>query len=185
LPKWDAVALHNFFLLSLIFVFFLFSAVLFWTGEKASQEKYEITDVHYPSKVERNINKMISDQPIKKMVPYIVQQDKITAAYLVAIAKKESNWGKYSPKKDGRDCYNYWGYRGQENTTLSGYSCFDSPEQAVEVVGGRIAELVSQNIDTPKEMVVWKCGSTCAGHESYSVKKWITDVNFYYQKIYN
>jgi len=105
------------------------------------------------------------------------------ASYLVAIAKKESNWGKFSPKKDGRECYNYWGYRGTYNQTESGYSCFRSPSQAVSVVGKRIEELISQNIDTPREMVVWKCGSDCSVFSQSSVNEWIDDVGFYFQKI--
>lgn len=183
--KWDAVTLHALFLISFIFIFFLFGSVLFLAGEKAKNEKYEIANIRYPSKTERNINKLISDQPIRKMIPFIAEKNKMTAAYLIAIAKKESNWGKYSPKKYGRDCYNYWGYRGTYNQTLSGYSCFDSPEQAVDVVGNRIGELVNQQIDTPREMVVWKCGASCANFDAYSVKKWIADVDFYFQKIYN
>jgi len=173
------------FLISLIFTFFLFGSVLFLVGEKANNEKYEIANVRYPSKTERNINKLVSNQPIREMIPLIAGEDKMTAAYLVAIAKKESNWGKYSPKKNGQTCYNYWGYRGEENPTLSGYSCFGSPEEAVSIVGNRIKELTSQNIDTPQEMVVWKCGASCANFDSYSVRKWIADVDFYFQKVYN
>jgi hypothetical protein len=117
-----------------------------------------------------------------KMAPYIANQDKDVAAYLVAIAKKESNWGKHSPKKEGQDCFNYWGYRGQENPTDSGYSCFNTPRQAVNVVGERIGELLAQNIDTPREMVVWKCGSDCSVFDPESVAKWIQDVDWYYRK---
>ncbi len=183
--KWDAVTLHTLFLISLIFIFLLLGSVLFLAGEKVRSEKYEIANVRYPSKTERNINKLVSNQPMKEMIPLIAEEDKMTAAYLVAIAKKESNWGKYSPKKHGRNCYNYWGYRGRENPTLSGYSCFGSPEEAVSVVGNRIKELTSQNIDTPREMVIWKCGASCANFDSYSVRKWIADVDFYFQKVYN
>ncbi len=120
------------------------------------------------------------------MSPYIAKQNKKTAAFLVAIAKKESNWGKFAPQKNGRDCYNYWGYRGKENPTISGFSCFDSPEQAVEIVGSRLTKLIEQEkIDTPREMIVWKCGSNCEAHKAYSVNKWIRDVDFYFNKIYN
>jgi hypothetical protein len=101
----------------------------------------------------------------------------------VAIAKKESNWGKRSPVKSGRDCYNYWGYRGGYNMTDSGYSCFDSPEQAVQEVGDRIEKLLSQQINTPSRMIVWKCGRTCAGHDPAGVAKWISDVEHYYNKL--
>jgi len=132
--------------------------------------------------LEIRINDLVSNHPIQEMVPYIVNQKSEVARYLVAIAKKESNWGKISPQKDGKTCYNYWGYRGTYNQTKSGYSCFRTPQQAVRVVGGRIEKLIEQGLDTPDKMVVWKCGRTCAGHGS-SAQKWIDDVGLYYQKL--
>jgi len=146
-------------------------------------QKVEVTEEMSP--FESSLNKMVSGHPITKMISEIVQKDKRVASFLVAIAKKESNWGKYSPKKNGRDCYNYWGYRGTYNQTPSGYSCFDSPEQAVDVVGNRIGELIDQQIDTPQKMIVWKCGKSCDGHSGTSVKKWISDVDYYFGRIYN
>ena len=80
---------------------------------------------------------MVAGHPIEKMAPYILKRDKRVGSFLVAIAKKESDWGLYSPLKAGRECYNYWGYKGGYNLTESGYSCFDSPEQAIAVVGDR------------------------------------------------
>ena len=134
--------------------------------------------------MEREIGKMVSGHPIEQMVPYISEKDQKTASFLVAIAKKESNWGKLSPKKDGRDCYNYWGYRGIQNRTKSGYSCFDSPSQAVNIVGGRIEDLMNKKIDTPREMVVaWKCGFDCSWDNPAAVHKWVKDVDFYFKKI--
>lgn len=126
---------------------------------------------------------MVEGFPMEDMVPAISKKNREVASFLIAIAKKESNWGKYSPSKEGRDCYNYWGYRGSYNQTDSGYSCFDTPEQAVEAVGERIQELIDQEINTPERMIVWKCGSSCAGHDPYSVKKWIADVDMYYKKL--
>ncbi|HAM88892.1 MAG: hypothetical protein US83_C0018G0007 [Candidatus Falkowbacteria bacterium GW2011_GWC2_38_22] len=126
---------------------------------------------------------LVAGKPMEAMVDEILKQDKIVAAFLVGIGMKESNYGKYSPKKNGKDCYNYWGYRGQENQTASGYSCFDSPEHAVQVVGGRIAELVSYGHDTPEKMIVWKCGYSCAGHGDGNVKKWIADVSINFYKL--
>ncbi len=131
---------------------------------------------------EEKYQTLVSGSPLEKMLPFIEKCDSETAAYLIAIAKKESDWGQYSPKKDGNDCFNYWGYRGDYNQTDSGYSCFDSAEQAISVVGARIRELLDKKIDTPEKMVVWKCGSSCAGHDSEGVRKWITDVALYYQK---
>lgn len=131
-----------------------------------------------------NIKKLVKDLPMEAMAGEVAKRDVKTAAYLVAIAKKESNLGKFSPQKEGRDCFNYWGFRGTYNQTDSGYSCFDSPEQAVSVVGDRIQYLTQlQKLDTPKKMIVWKCGASCAGHGEYNVKKWISDVDYYFDKI--
>jgi hypothetical protein len=127
--------------------------------------------------------KIVAGHPIEKMLNAIYEQDKKVAAYLLAIGNKESKWGTHAPQKDGRDCYNYWGYRGGYNPTESGYSCFDSPEQAVETVGQRIENLLSQNIDTPQEMVVWKCGTDCSWDNPQAVQKWIADVDYFLKKL--
>ncbi|MDO9231174.1 MAG: hypothetical protein Q7U36_01685 [bacterium] len=136
--------------------------------------------------LEKNIKSLVAGYPMEKMAPYISAKEKRTAAFLIGIAKKESNWGKYSPHLNGKDCYNYWGYRGKgENVTPSGYTCFDSPRQAVNVVGQRISDLINDsNLSTPEEMIVWKCGWNCAGHSDESVDKWIADVGIYYNKVY-
>lgn len=128
-------------------------------------------------------SEMLSGFPMQEMTSALSEMNNETAAYLIAIAKKESDWGKYSPKKEGKECYNFWGYRGQENTTDSGYSCFDSPEHAVATVGGRIESLLEKKINTPEKLIVWKCGSTCAGHDPAGVKKWISDVAYYHSKL--
>lgn len=151
-----------------------------------SKEKGEVSSIDFSSEMEERIYKMVSGYPIQDMAPYISEKDRAVAAYLVAIAKKESNWGKYSPQKSGRTCYNYWGYRGTYNQTDSGYSCFDSPDQAVSVVSRRIGDLLEKNFDSPKKMAVaWKCGFDCSGHSFFSVKKWEWDVEYYFKKIYN
>jgi len=137
------------------------------------------------SRVDRAIKKTVADTPMEKMAPYLEKQNDKVAAYLVAIAKKESNWGKYSPKKRGKECYNFWGYRGRYNRNAAGYSCFDSPEQAVDVVGRRVGRLIAQKIDTPREMVVWKCGNACSAASSPEAAKWVSDVSMYYKKVYN
>jgi hypothetical protein len=160
----------------------IYGLLLYGIGEKIKNEA--ITPlVKTASAFEQKVTTMVSDKPIKEMIPFISQRDEKTASFLVAIAKKESNWGKFSPKKDGKECFNYWGYRGTYNQTKSGYSCFDSPAQAVNVVGNRIDELVAQEIDTPQEMIVWKCGRSCAKHRTYDVNKWIQDVALYVDKI--
>ncbi|NTW15652.1 MAG: hypothetical protein HGA38_04795 [Candidatus Moranbacteria bacterium] len=135
---------------------------------------------------ERRIDRMVEGHPIEAMVPYIAGEDPETAKYLVSIAKHESNWGLHSPKDAyGQTCYNYWGFRGSgENVTPSGYSCFGSPKEAVAVVGSRISYLVHDlELDTPEELIVWKCGSTCAGHSGSDVRHWIGNVSLYSDRI--
>lgn len=171
-----------------VLVSFLISAILGTVGLVigARLKKYEYATIKTLSPLELKINRLIAGQPMSEMAPYIAEKDIQVAAYLVAIAKKESNWGKFAPQKNKTNCYNYWGYRGDYNQTASGYSCFDSPEQAVNIVGERIGDLVEKKIDTPQEMVLaWKCGWDCSGHDPASVTKWVSDVNYYYQKIYN
>ncbi len=127
---------------------------------------------------------MLNGSPMEKMIPALNKRNNEVASYLIAIAKKESDWGKHTPKKGGRECYNFWGYRGKENTTASGYSCFDSPNHAVEVVGNRIEKLLNSNVNTPAKMVVWKCGSDCeAAGGQVAANKWISDVASYYKKL--
>lgn len=138
--------------------------------------------------LEKKVGDLVHDYPIAQMTDIIAKQDKTTAAFLVGIAKKESNWGKRVPRADdGSDCYNYWGYRGAGSRGIAmGHGCFGSPEEAVGVVGGRIDTLVHEyKFQTAAEMVVWKCGWSCDGHSNQSVKKWIADVGFYKQKISN
>lgn len=163
---------------SLIFIIFCFQSEKTVYPEAVAQARPQA-----PTKMEKNIGKVVSDYPIEKMIPYIARQDSKVAAFLVAIAKKESNWGVHTPKKDGKECYNYWGYRGTENTTDSGYSCFASRAQAVNIVGRRLKNLVAQNIDTPREMLVWKCGGRCSGETARGASQWIRDVDFYYKKM--
>jgi len=126
---------------------------------------------------------LVCGYPIEAMVDRLAEKSAKVSAFVVAIAKKESDWGKHVPTKDGRDCFNYWGYRGTYNQTDSGYSCFDNPQQAVDVVSDRIASLIEKKIDTPEKMVVWKCGSSCAGHDPAGVAKWIADVRNYKSKL--
>jgi hypothetical protein len=130
---------------------------------------------------EATLENLVSGYPIEQMVPYIARQNKTVAAFLVGIARKESTWGEHAPSVDGRDCYNYWGYRGGHNPTDSGYSCFDSPEQAVSVVGGRLQALVNQDLTTPARMVVWKCGGACAA--DLGAGGWISAVSGYFYKL--
>lgn len=135
--------------------------------------------------LEQRLNTMVGNTPIHDMVPFIAQQDRIVAALLVGIAKKESSWGQHAPSKDGVDCFNYWGYKGNGSRGSSlGYACFGTPEEAINTVGKRIYELaVKSKRNTPAKMVVWKCGNSCEGHSFESVASWIRDVDTYFSQV--
>lgn len=145
----------------------------------------EAAHVDVLSEFAQEISAMLSGYPIDSMTVEIAKRDRVTAAFLIGIAKKESDWGKHVPTKDGLDCYNYWGYKGAGGRgSAMGYACFESSEEAVQVVGGRLFTLAhDQYRDTPAKMLVWKCGSSCAGHSSEGIKSWIGTVDMYYQKI--
>lgn len=138
--------------------------------------------------LEANVRGVVNGYPIEAMAPFIATHNKVTAAFLVAIAKKESNWGKRVPRSaDGADCFNYWGYRGAGSRGIAmGHGCFGSREEAINTVSKRIDKLVNEyDLDTPEKLIVWKCGWSCAGHSDESVKKWIADVSIYFDKVYN
>jgi hypothetical protein len=131
------------------------------------------------------VSDMVKGYPIEVMLPYILKQDRDVASFLIGIGKKESNWGKRVPVLNGRDCYNYWGYRGiRDDMGTGGHTCFNSPEDAVNTVAKRIKTLVQEKkLNTPAKMIVWKCGNSCAGHKPADVRKWISDVDIYYQEL--
>jgi len=135
--------------------------------------------------MEKEIREMVKGYPIEKMVPYIAKKDKIVAAFIVGIAKKESNWGRHAPRLDGRDCFNYWGYKSIKGRESSGeYACFLSPEDAVDNIAKRMEFFVSsKKLNTPDKMVVaWKCGNDCSWDNPAAVRKWVSDVDMYYRK---
>jgi hypothetical protein len=133
--------------------------------------------------LKNKIEELTDGYPIKDMASEIAKQDEEVAAFLVAIAKKESAWGKRTPKLKGEECYNYWGFRRKRLLMGSGgHTCFDGPEDAVKTVANRIENLVAKGIDTPREMVLWKCGN-CTGPASAGAGKWIADVSLYYNKM--
>ena len=153
-------------------------------------ETKKVTSVYETKRntaLEKEIKEMVKGYPIEKMVPFIASRDKQTAAFLVAIAKKESAWGEHKPVLNGEDCFNYWGFRlKSENMGSGGHTCFDNPKQAVEVVADRIDELVQDyDRNTPSKMIVWKCGLSCSGQNQEDVKKWISDVDYYYKQLIN
>ncbi len=172
----------------------IFLSVAFLIGGLLFANSWQIGNMNVPIPTkspqqmvfESKVNKLVSGYPIEKMLPAITEQNSTTAAFLVSIAKKESNWGKRIPRaEDGSDCYNYWGYRGAGSRGIAmGHGCFGSPEEAVGIVGGRIDTLVNDyHFHTAKEMIVWKCGFSCDGHSNKSVSKWIADVGYYYSKM--
>lgn len=136
--------------------------------------------------LENELIPLLGDYPIAVMARAISSYDREIAGLIVGIGKKESNWGKRTPKLFGEECYNYWGYRGQGDRGLTpdGYGCWETPEAAVKAIGDRLVTLREQrSSSTPERMVVWKCGSSCATHSKESVAKWIADVNIYYRTI--
>lgn len=148
--------------------------VFFEYFSEAADEKYK-----------ESVREMVKGYPIEEMLPYILDQDRLTAAFLIGIAKKESNWGKRVPVLDEQDCFNYWGYRGIRRLMgTGGHTCFNSRKDAVETVAKRLNTLIhSEELNTPEKMVVWKCGFSCSGHSRESVKKWISDVDMYFSRV--
>ncbi|NLC30451.1 MAG: hypothetical protein GX765_00160 [Candidatus Moranbacteria bacterium] len=154
--------------------------------QKKVREEVLAPEIIVKNNLEEEIKSITKNHPIEEMAPFIAEYDKKIAALIVGIAKKESNWGIHSPSKNGQTCYNYWGYKGAGSRgTALGYGCFSTPEEAVAIIGKRIDDLAQKRIDTPQKMVVWKCGSSCAGHDPAGVNKWISDVSIYYNKINN
>jgi len=133
----------------------------------------------------RKVKELVKGYPIENFLPYLLDKDHDVVAFYIAIAKKESNWGKRVPVLNGEDCYNYVGYRGGGKTGSGGHTCFATPQEAVDVVSRRLEELIKEyNRDTAKEMVVWKCGSSCAATGGQAAaNKWIADVDMYLKKV--
>ena len=158
------------------------------TGSDAqsfAEEVQKLEQIRSTESLNKEISEMVKGYPIEKMVPYIAEQDRTVAAFIVAIARKESGWGEHVPVLSGKDCYNYWGYRGiRDKMGTGGHTCFDSPKDAVDTVAKRIATLVEENgKDTPQKMVIWKCGSSCAATGGQAAaNKWVDDVNGIFEK---
>jgi hypothetical protein len=131
---------------------------------------------------ENKIREMVDGHPIEKMAPYIAKEDPLVAAMFIAIAKKESSWGKRVPVNGGEDCYNYVGFRLKTAEMGSdGHSCFSSPKEGFEVTVKRIKALIyNENMTTAQKMVKpWKCGYDCSWDNPEAVQKWIDDVDYY------
>ena len=135
--------------------------------------------------IQADIEKLTEGYPIAEMAPFIAKENRQVAAFMIAIAKKESAWGRRAPKLNGKECYNYWGFRKKrERMGSGGHTCFDSPEDAVRTVAKRINRLVKNGYDTPRKMVLWKCGD-CTGPARVGAEKWIQDVDLYYPQMIN
>lgn len=134
---------------------------------------------------EKEIKELVKGYPLEDMVPYIMEKDRTVAAFLVGIAKKESNWGKRVPVLNGQDCFNYWGYRGiRKKMGTGGHTCFDSRQDAIDTVAKRLKTLIEdKKLNTPAKMVIWKCGSACSKDDQAAVRKWISDVDIYFKKL--
>lgn len=155
-------------------------------AQSFTQKVLELEKADNQQSLEKQIQEMVKGYPIEKMVPYIAEKDRIIAAFLIGIARKESSWGVHVPVLNGQDCYNYWGYRGmRELMGTGGHTCFNSPEDAVDTVSKRLATLINEyGKNTPAEMVIWKCGSNCevTGGQA-AANKWISDVTMYFDKL--
>jgi len=138
--------------------------------------------------LQKDLGQIVKGHPIEVMIPYIAQKDRETAAYMIGIAKKESNWGKRKPVLDGEDCYNYWGFRAKrERMGSGGHTCFDNPKDAVDAISKRVSQIIERNdAKSAKNLIVWKCGSNCAvtGGQA-AADKWIADVDMYAKKVLN
>ena len=153
---------------------------------EVSDDLESLREVKKKEEFETKIREMVAGYPIEDMVPYILGKDKIVAAFLIGIAKKESAWGKRVPLLKSHDCFNYWGYRGKRRFMgTGGHTCFNSPKDAVDTVSRRLEKLVyTEKIDTPAEMMVaWKCGYDCSAHSKADMKKWIQDVDIYFHQL--
>ncbi len=166
-----------------IFVFFVFFAIHAINNQlDILSEKRILFNQPNPT-ILADTQELMKGYPMEDLAPEIAKQDRQVAAFLIAIAKKESAWGKHTPKLHGKECYNYWGFRQKRARMGSGgHTCFDSPEEAVRVVSRRLHRLIKKGYDTPQKMVIWKCGD-CTGPARAGAQKWIQDVDFYYQKM--
>ncbi|MFA6183864.1 MAG: hypothetical protein WC682_02050 [Parcubacteria group bacterium] len=160
-----------------------------WTSEKEDIYLAEIAG-YLKAEADKDFNirakELVKGYPIAEMMPYILKKDPKVAAFYIAIAKKESNWGKRVPVLKGKDCYNYVGYRGKtEELGSGGHSCFKNREIAVDITAKRIEELVENySRDTAEKMVVWKCGRSCAATGGQAAAdKWISDVDMILERL--
>lgn len=152
--------------------------------EEFAKQVLAIEQANDKKALREQLQKILKGYPMEKMIPYIAENDRSVAAFIVGIAKQESSWGQHAPVLNGQDCYNYWGYRGQRKLMgTGGHTCFNSPKDAVETVAKRISDLIN-NADkgTPSKMVnTWKCGTSCQGDNG--AQRWVSTVTEYFNKL--
>lgn len=142
--------------------------------QSPAPEENEATIVETASIIDEELKEDITQElagtRMEPMIDTIASYDRTTAALLVGVAKSESGYThNYS--------YNFWGYAG-------GYYPFNSPEQAVKVVGDKLEQYKCKGLDTPQKLVTtWKCGRSCASHSPESVKRWISNASGPYYRI--
>lgn len=139
-------------------------------------------------KFEARIRELVGDSPIKQMAPYMAKEDPLVTAMFIAIAKKESAWGRRVPVNNGRDCYNYVGFRLKTEKLGSGdHSCFATPKEGFERTAKRIKDLIyKENMTTAKKMVSpWKCGYRPDLDDPGAVQKWVSDVDSILKEVHS
>ena len=88
------------FLVVFIFLSLGVAVALSSYGKRVEEE---VAEIRWPrSFFELELRTFTVGYPVAKMIPAILSQDRNVAVFLVAIAKKESNWGKAAPMKEGR-----------------------------------------------------------------------------------
>jgi hypothetical protein len=115
------------------------------------------------------IEKLLKGSPMTAMAPVIAEQDTEIAALIVGIARKESQWGVRSPRKNGSDCFNYWGFKGAGGRGVGmGHACFATREEAVEKIAKRLEKLVKQRGTSTFESPVVKTVTPVLTRTAYS-----------------
>jgi hypothetical protein len=156
------------------------------SANKASEAKYASDNSqNKDSDLKSDVEKIVVNTPMAAMTDSISGKPRTVAAFIVGIAMKESKFGVYAPHVGGHDCFNYWGLKAGGKTTAGGYTCFSSPDEAVDIAGKTIEKMVAKGVRTPAQAISWKCGSSCAGHGAENVRKWISDVGVNFYKILN
>jgi len=147
---------------------------------EAEKKRAEDVVLQNQKAFETKIRDLVGNHPIKQMAPFIAKEDPLVAAMFIAIARKESSWGEHVPVNNGKDCYNYVGFRLKTDKMGSaGHSCFATPKEGFERTAKRIKDLIyKENMTTAQKMVSpWKCGYRPDLDNPQAVQKWVSDVD--------